>query len=305
MALEGRLLTSATTKLLAQYLHGAWLENRNTYRGPALGQSFRTPMFTFVRRAKAHPDLEGLCGLEAADLVERGLDSWGQTSEDPWRTWFPESDDAKSEFVDTWGRIKWARAALETAQLSAAKLPLNPRECYSPGYGSFVSLAGHLQRNVQGSILLPCRKIAAVLNCEPMTVSRYRRLATQDGLLQLVARGIRSQRKADEFRLAVEMFDWETGEQTASVNLNICVTSQSIDAGCYADTQDKQESERLTDSQKKMTEKEIEEKQEKKRTLIANEAKKCTHLRGPYIPTSAELAAELERTVSMRRRYTA
>jgi hypothetical protein len=288
---------------LADYLCEAWELNRRAYTEPGPGRLFRSPMFTFVRRAKAHPDLEGLTGLEAATLVERCLDSWGKMSDDPWRTWFPESDDAKSEFVDTWGRIKWARAALQTAQLSAVKLPLNPRECYSPGYGSFVSLAGHLQRNVQGSILLPCRKIAAVLNCEPMTISRYRRLAIQDGLLQLVARGIRSQRKADEFRFAVEMFDWETGEQTASVNLNICVTSQSIDGGCYADTQDKQESERFTDSQKKMTEKEIEEKQEKKRTLIADETKKCALRRGPYVPTSAELAEALERTVNVRRGY--
>ena len=94
-------------------------------------------------------------------------------------------------------------------------MPLRPRDCYSPGYGSFVSLAGHLQQNAQGSILLPCRKIAAILSCEPTTVSRYRRLAMQDGLLQLTSRGIRVQRKADEFRFAVEMFDWETGEQTS------------------------------------------------------------------------------------------
>jgi hypothetical protein len=262
-------------------------------------------MFTFVRRAKAHPELEGLTGLEAAELVERCLASMLQTSDDPWRTWFPESDDAKSEFVDTWGCIKWPRAALETAQLSAAKLPLKPTHCYSTGYGAFVSLAGHLQRNVHGSILLPCRKIAAVLNCEQMTVSRYRRLATQDGLLHLITRGIRLQRKADEFRFAVEVFDWETGEQTSSVNLNICVTSQTADAECYTDTQDKQESERITDSQKKMTKKEIQEKQEEKGSSIANEGKKCTLRRGPYIPTSTELAEALNRTVSLRRRYTA
>jgi hypothetical protein len=259
-------------------------------------------MFTFVRRAKAHPDLEPLAGLDAAELVERCLASLGH-SDDPWRTWFPKSDDAKAEFVDTWGRIKWPRAELETAQRAAAKLPLRPRECYSRGYGSFVSLAGHLQQNVQGSILLPCRKIAAILNCEPITVSRYRRLATQDGLLQLVARGIKVQRKADEFRFAVEMFDWETGEQTSSVNLNVCVTSQSADGECYTDTQDKQESERFTDSQKKMTKKEIQEKQDEKRSSIANKRKKCVLRRGPHIPTSTELAEALERTVSLRRRY--
>jgi hypothetical protein len=70
------------------------------------------------------------------------------------------------EFIDTWARIKWPRAAVETAQWMAAKLPLSPYRCYSAGYAAFVSLAGHLQRNVSGSILLPCRKIATILCCE-------------------------------------------------------------------------------------------------------------------------------------------
>jgi hypothetical protein len=171
-----------------------------------------------------------------------------------------------------------------------------------------VSLAGHLQQNVQGSILLPCRKIAAMLGCEPTTVSRYRRMAMRDGLLQLMARGIKSQHKADEFSFAVEMFDWGTGEQKSSVNLNVCVTSQSADGGCYIDTQDKQdkqESEKFTDFQKKMTKKEIQEKQEGEITPIANETEKSALRPGPYIPTSAELAEALERTASMRRRHTA
>jgi hypothetical protein len=34
-------------------------------------------MFLFVRQAKSHPDLGVLDGLEAANLVERCLDSWG------------------------------------------------------------------------------------------------------------------------------------------------------------------------------------------------------------------------------------
>ena len=255
-------------------------------------------MFTFVRRAKAHPDLEGLGGLEAAEVVQRTLESWVPTSGNPWSELFPESDDAKSEFVDTWSRIKWPRAEVETAQLLAAKLPLKPTHCYSPGYGSFISLAGHLQRNVTGPILLPCWKLATLLGCQPMTVSRYRRLAIQDGLIRLVARGIKLQRKADEFSFAVEAFDWQTGEQTSSVNLKIWVTLSQTDRGCYTDAQDSQESERLTDSQENLTTKEVQEKQE---TSFASETKKCALRRGPYIPTSAELAEELEKTSTIRR----
>jgi hypothetical protein len=249
---------------LAEYLREAWQVNESTYQEPSYGRPFRTPMFTFVRRAKAHSDLEALAGLEAADVVQSILNSWAPMSEDPWRLFFPESDDPKSEFADTWTRIKWPRAEVEHARLLATRFPLKPYHCYSPGYGSFVSLAGHLQRNVSGQILLPCRKIAAILGCRPMTVSRYRRLATQDGLLRLVARGIKLQRKADEFSFAVEAFDWKTGEQTSSVTLNICVTSQTTDRGCYTDPQDTQESERLTDSQENLTMKGIKKNKEKK-----------------------------------------
>jgi len=95
--------------------------NKSNYEEPLPGRRFRTPMFTFVRRAKAHPDLEGLEGLEAAQVVQRTLTSWSPTVDDPWRTFFPESDDAKSEFVDTWTRIKWPRAEVEMAQSLAAR----------------------------------------------------------------------------------------------------------------------------------------------------------------------------------------
>jgi hypothetical protein len=285
---------------LAEYLREAWQVNKSTYQEPSRGRPFRTPMFTFVRRVKAHSAWEGLAGLEVADVVQRILNSWAPTSEDPWRTFFPESDDAKSEFVDTWTKIKWPRAEVEHALLLARKLPLRPHRCYSPGYGLFVSLAGNLQRNVNGPILLPCGKIAAILGCEAMTVSRYRRLAAQDGLLHLVARGVKLQRMADKFSFALEAFDWKTGAQTSSLILNICVTSQGNDRECYTDTQDMHESDRLTDSQEIQTTKEIQEKQGEKRITLANETKKCALRHGPHIPTSAELAEELERTSSIR-----
>jgi hypothetical protein len=165
-------------------------------------------MFIFVRRAKAHPELETLGGFDAAEHVQWCLKSWSSNTGDPWREWFPESDDGKTEFVDTWERIKWPRAALDDAEVSAATLPLKPFRCYSAKYGLFVSVAGYLQRSVKGPILLPCRKMATLLECDPMTVSRYRRLAVQDGLLQLTARGIKAQRKADEFSFATELFDF-------------------------------------------------------------------------------------------------
>jgi hypothetical protein len=261
-------------------------------------------MFIFVRRAKAHPELDTLGGLEAADFVQTCLESWPFSSSDPWREWFPESGDGKTEFVDTWERIKRPRAVLDDAKVSAARLPLRPSRCYSVKYGLFVSVAGYLQRSVNGAILLPCRKMAALLECDAMTVSRYRRLAVQDGLLQLTARGIKAQRKADEFSFATELFDWETGEQMQSVTLNICVTSSAQAQECYTEKQDTQDSERQQDMQETKISQEMKEKKEKTKALQQNEIrKKVSPHKGPYIPTTDELARALEKTESVRRGY--
>jgi hypothetical protein len=261
-------------------------------------------MFIFVRRAKAHPELEILGGFEAAEHVQWCLKSWSSDTGDPWREWFPESDDGKSEFVDTWERIKWPRAALDDAKVSAARLPLKPFRCYSAKYGLFVSVAGYLQRSVKGPILLPCRKMATLLECDPMTVSRYRRLAVQDDLLRLTARGIKAQRKADEFSFATELFDWKTGEQISSVTLNICVTSSAPAQECYTEKQDTQDSERHPDTQETGTLQEVKEKEEKTKAHQQNEIRKKFSLKkGPYIPTTDELERALQKTEDFRRGY--
>jgi hypothetical protein len=286
---------------LAKYLREAWQENKATYQQPAHGRPFRTPMFTFVRRARAHSELDGLAPGDAAELVRCILTTWVQPSDDPWLTLFPESDDPESEFADTWTRIKWPRSEVEHAHLLAGKLPLKPSRCCSSRYGSFVSLAGHLQRNVDGPILLPCRKIAEALECEPMTISRYRRLAIENGLLRLVARGIKSQRKADEFNFAVEMFDWETGMQIEPLPLSICVTSAEKDFRGYTETHDTQELERSTESKEIQAMQEIQEQTRKKRTTPSTETKVRISNPGPYVPTTAELTEALKKTSHLRR----
>ena len=217
---------------------------------------------------------------------------------DLWQTYFPASDDGKAEFIHTWERVKWPRASLDQAQAEAAKLPLKPKRCCSLKYGQFISIAGHLQRAVDGPILLPCAKVAGLLACEPMTITRYRTLAQNEGLLRLERRGIRMQRKADEFRFAVELFDWKTGNQISSENLNICLTSLPK---CYTEIQDKQEMEREKELQDIQETKENQEMQRKLGARVPVEEKKLVRLRqGPYIPTTAELAELLRQTAHSR-----
>jgi hypothetical protein len=241
---------------LSEYLRKAW-EANGSYQLPGHGRPYRTPMWGFVRRAKAHSDLEGLDVLEALAVIEGCLRSWGNSSEDEdiWETLFPDSDDPREEFIYTWDRIKWPRAELDRAQADAIALPLKPHRQYSPGYGQFISIAGHLQKGVSGPILLPCATFAQILHCAPMAVSRYRSWAQRDGLLKLTSRGIRAQRKADEFTFAVELFDWETGEQMLTRDSEI---------------QENKEIERK---------KEIQEKQEKKRLKRCKEKQEHRFLR--------------------------
>jgi hypothetical protein len=206
---------------------------------------------------------------------------------------FPQSDDPKSEFVYTWPRVKWAAPVLEIAGQEAAHLPLKPLESSSPQYDRFISIVGHLQRKVDGAILVPCAKFAKVLGCSAMAVSRYRSLAMDAGILRMQSRGIRQQRKADEFTFAVEKFDWTTGKQITSENLNLCLTSSTK---CYAEIQENQEIERKEESQEQQEGKEIQEMHRETRAPISVEGKKCAIKQGPYIPTTAELAEELKRT---------
>jgi hypothetical protein len=117
-----------------------------------------------------------------------------------------------------------------------------------------------------------------------MAVSRYRSWAQRDGLLKLTCRGIRAQRKADEFTFAVELFDWETGEQMLTRDTEI---------------QENQEIERKKEIQEKQEKKETQEMQREARAPLP-EKSKCAIRQGPYIPTAAELAEELRGTAHLR-----
>ena len=137
-------------------------------------------MWEFVRRAKAHSYLGRLDEFEAFAAVEMCLRSWDDASAhaDVWEMLFPDAEDPKAEFIYTWPRIKWAAAILDLAVEEANRLPLKPSKSYSLKYDRFTSIVGHLQQLVDGSILVPCRKFAEMLACDPMTISRYRDLST-------------------------------------------------------------------------------------------------------------------------------
>jgi hypothetical protein len=106
------------------------------------------------------------------------------------------------------------------------------------------------------------------------------------------------QRKADEFRFAIELFDWRSGIQIRSKNLNICLTSS---AKCYTEIQENQEIERKKEVQEFQETKENQEMQRNLRASIPVERNRLVALRQePYIPTTAELAEQLRKTAHLR-----
>jgi hypothetical protein len=73
-------------------------------------------------------------------------------------------------------------------------------------YAMFLSIAGELQTLVgeEQPILLPTRKIAEILNCDQRTVSRLRKFAVADGLLEIV----KPHRERSEGRITATEFEF-------------------------------------------------------------------------------------------------
>jgi len=286
---------------LDQCLREARDRNEQRYTPPAYGQPYRSPLFEFVRSAKAHPRLGRNDAVTAAQIVDGHLASWGQSEGgDPWAAQFPNSDDPRTEFIDTWDKIKWPRASLELALQSATIRPLKPLISYSSTYERFVSVAGHLQRSVDGPILLPCLKFASLLNCDPKSISRYRQLGVKSGILHYHRRGRKIQREADEFKFAMEKFNWETGNEIASDNLKVCLASNASNLSAMPnrctdlqETERKKEKNDCHDSQESEDKKELHEPPPSERAV---RTPKFALSPKPKIPTTAELEEELRKT---------
>jgi hypothetical protein len=112
-------------------------------------------------------------------------------------------------------------------------------------------------------------------------------------------RGRRIHREADEFYFAVGKFDWTTGEEreetekTDSENLEICVTPEPT---CYTETLDTERKKESKDTHEMQDL--AREKREKRAHLHESEKRRVSRV---YIPTTVELAAELEKTKHLRR----
>lgn len=187
---------------------------RNRYDFEGETEEWQSPLFPFVRVVKGHPELIGLRSKTALEIVERTMRGWmGKAKGDPWDGYFElEKEDAQVEFMACWEKVRFVPGwePLNQAIERAKKMQLVPRNERTDGYQNFVSIAGWLQVTMgDRNIMLPCEKLGEHLGCTPMTISRYRQWAVQDGLLSLV-KGHRFKAggggEATEFRFNTDLY---------------------------------------------------------------------------------------------------
>ena len=170
---------------LGRYLWAAVLQaaHLNDLRGKTEHQ-WQTPAWDFGRFAKAHPLLVNLDENRALVEIKTviGCEFWTDHLQ-------MDTADAEMAFDSVWvecravpGYDPLTVAILEAKRSAPVADPHVPA-----GYTIFLKIARSLQQQLPASsFMLPCHKLAPILACQPMTISRYRKKAIRDGLLKIV-----------------------------------------------------------------------------------------------------------------------
>lgn len=158
----------------AQQLHTQRDENE---------QAWQTPAWDFGRFAKAHPDLFDLNENEALHSVKSilGGEFWVKHLH-------MDVADGEMAFDNIWVSCRAVPGYDPvTVAIMEARKAAGSDDDGPMGYQNFLMVARSLQRQLNGSpFMLPCHKLAPLLNCKPMTISRYRQKAIRDGHLKIV-----------------------------------------------------------------------------------------------------------------------
>jgi hypothetical protein len=172
----------------------------HTLRSPAQ-QDWQSTAWDFGRFAKAHPRLISLDSGLALAMVRRvlGTHFWQRLLD-------MSTVDAEMAFDHVWNEC-WCIPGYDPLTVAVLKAgerpdPADPQQPY--GYDTFLATIRFLQEDAGNApILLPCHKLANLLHCLPMTVSRYRSKALREGYLQVLKEHRfrpNSQGEATEFR---------------------------------------------------------------------------------------------------------
>lgn len=146
-------------------------------------QNWQTPAWDFGRFAKAHPDLIDLDENTALLVVKAAIG---------WRFWETHLDmdcaDAEIAFDDIWVKCRAVPGydPVTLAVRGAKESITETAESGPAGYQTFLEVAKRLHHQLGGeAFMLPCHKLAAMLGCKPMTISRYRQKAIREGFLRI------------------------------------------------------------------------------------------------------------------------
>ncbi len=192
---------------LGRYLWAAVLQaaHLNDLRGKTEHQ-WRTPAWDFGRFAKAHPLLVNLDENRALIEVK------GVIGREFWTDHLHmDAADAEMAFDSVWVECRAVPGydPLTVAVLEAKKSTSVADHNIPAGYITFLNIARSLQQQLPASsFMLPCHKLAPILACQPMTISRYRKKAIRDGHLKIVKKhSYRSAGKSDatEFQFLGQM----------------------------------------------------------------------------------------------------
>jgi hypothetical protein len=170
---------------LAEYLMAAVLQASylDSIRDE-MDRRWQTPAWDFGRFAKAHPLLINLDENRALAEIKRAIGGGFWTD-----SLHMDTADAEMAFDDVWvecwaipGYDPLSIAVLEAKRSAAVADPDAPA-----GYTTFLRIAQSLQQQLPASpFMLPCHRLGLLLDCHPMTISRFRKKAIRDGHLKVV-----------------------------------------------------------------------------------------------------------------------
>jgi hypothetical protein len=199
---EGQSLRVGVKELdgwpLQSYLLAAAFQARHLCDERTYAEVWKTPAWDFGRFARAHPTLFHLDERAALNFVRAvlGTNFWQDILS-------MDQGEAEIAFDDVWVTCRTipGHDPLAVAVSEGKRLPY-PCEPDTPAaYATFLGIARSLKRQ-QGDkpFLLPCHKLADILGCSPMMITRLRRKAERDGFLEVVKKHSYRGREATEFR---------------------------------------------------------------------------------------------------------
>jgi hypothetical protein len=167
------------------------------------GEKRRSPMFEFCRVLRACRHFANLDATAALSLLRHSQQRSGHGTLAEILT---THDDPDADILAVWDKVV-DQGTFEYAVTLARRRPVEIKDCepVSAKFDECVSICAHLQLlNPEVPIIMPVAKFGEVLGVSPRTVTSYRRVAVERGLLRLAAEAVRGEKKAARFWFCVE-----------------------------------------------------------------------------------------------------